>query len=98
MNKLFNEFNPYEFPPIEEGEACSIEIFFEKVIEWQFCNANSIKKLHNALMNYIELPLATFFIRAYGSSKNYLNLRRGFLTCYSDGLEYVFCDNTFVQQ
>jgi len=95
MNNLVTCLDGYKFPNIESGKAENIEVFFDLVIKPQFANKAVIKQQHKALLEYINSQQATFFIRSHGSYKNYFLLRRGFLSKYSNGIEYAFCDNTF---
>lgn len=87
----------YKMPFVTEGHAKNIKDIFETLIKNQFANKAAIKAQHKALMEYINQPSATYFIRLYGSfpKNKYSNLRRGFLTQYKDGNKIVFCDNTF---
>lgn len=95
MNNLSICLEGYEFPEIESGKAENIEAFFDLVIKPQFANKDAIKQQHKALLEYINSDQATLFIRAHGSNKDYALLRRGFLSQFSNGIEYAFCDNTF---
>lgn len=92
---LINHY--HETTPVAEGYAQNIQELFNVLIKDQFSNKDAIIAQHNALIEYISQPKATYFIRLYGSfpKKNYSNLRRGFLSEYKDGNKIVFCDNTF---
>lgn len=85
----------YKFESLNSGKALNMEDFFNQLIKPQFKNKDQIKKIHLALLKYIELPEATLFIRLYGSFSNYDLLRRGFLTRFPDKTKMAFCDNTF---
>ncbi len=87
----------HKFGSLSSGKAANIEDFFEQLIKPQFENKEQIKKIHKALLKYIELPDTPLFLRLYGSfsKDNYDLLRRGFLTQFPDSSKMVFCDNTF---
>lgn len=87
----------HKFNSLNSGKAENIEDFFNQLIKPQFEHVNEIKNTHETLLNYIEHPEATLFLRLYGSfsKDNYDLLRRGFLTRFPDRTKMVFCDNTF---
>lgn len=90
----------YEYPYIQNGKAENIESFYKQVIAPQFKNIEAIKRIHNAIMDYVQRSKnPIFFIRLYGSaSKNkYTDLRRGFVSVYKDGTKFAFCDNEFAK-
>lgn len=92
---LINHY--YKITPVTEGYAANTKELFKILIKDQFANKAQIIAQHKALMEYIKQPAANYFIRLYHSDakKNYLNLRRGFLSEYKDGNKITFCDNTF---
>lgn len=87
----------HKFSSLTSGKATNMEDFFKKLIKPQFENKDQIRKIHQALLKYIELPDTPLFLRLYGSfsKDNYDLLRRGFLTQFPDKSKMVFCDNTF---
>ncbi|TGN29179.1 hypothetical protein [Empedobacter tilapiae] len=92
---LINHY--YKLPQVTEGSAQNTAELFDTLIKEQFSNKEQIIAQHKSLMEYVKQPVATYFIRLYGSftKDKYNNLRRGFLTEYLDGNRIVFCDNTF---
>lgn len=87
----------HKFKSLNSGKAENVEDFFNQMIKPQFQNVEDIKRMHKTLLEYIEHPNATLFLRLYGSAPKdkYDQLRRGFLTQYPDSSKMVFCDNTF---
>ncbi len=87
----------HKFETVQKGTATDIEDFFEKIVKAQFQNKEAILETHRALMKYIELHDAIFFVRLYGSfvKDKYNLLRRGFVSEFLDKKRIVFCDNTF---
>lgn len=83
--------------PSSKGYAKNAYDFFDQMIKWQFENKETIKFIHNSILEYIKCPNAVFPIRLYGSASKdkYNMLRRGFLSEYEDGTKTLFCDNTF---
>ena len=93
----FEKIRNFKFKKLINGSAINIEDFYEKIINEQFENQITIKKIHKTLISYINNNSPTLFIRLYGSFKKekYYLQRRGFLTQYPDNTKTVFCDNTF---
>ena len=71
------------------GYAKDIPELFEKLIEFQFENKETIIAIHNSLIEYIESEKAIYFIRKYGSyKKNEYHLqRRGFMSEYPNQIK-----------
>lgn len=81
----------------EEGKATSLDELYSDLIQHMLPKENTVIKWNNLLMEYVKRDDAIFFIRRYASASNkqWDLIRRGFLTEYSSGLKYVFCDNYF---
>ena len=77
----FEKLRHIEKPTYKNGSAKNLEEFYEILIKNQFKHSDIIKKIHNSILEYIETPNPTFFLRLYGSYKreNYDKQRRGFL-------------------
>jgi hypothetical protein len=97
LNEIVSRLKEFQYLEPKAGSAVGVSEFFESVIKDQSSNTTSIRAMHQALMMYVKRPDVIFFLRRHGSGnrEQYVNLRRGFVTRYSDGSEYVFCDNTF---
>jgi hypothetical protein len=87
---------------LQEGSAHTVEEFFNNCVIKSLPKKETVLKWHKILKDYVQEKDAVFFLRMYGSvskkdkEKNrWNNLRRGFLTEYSNGTSYVFCDNFF---
>lgn len=93
----FERLRRIEKPTFKKGSAKNLEEFYEILIKNQFKHSDIIKKIHNSILQYIETPNPTFFLRLYGSHKkeNYDKQRRGFLSKYKSGINISYCDNTF---
>ena len=93
----FEKLRHIEKPTYKNGSAKNLEEFYEILIKNQFKHSDIIKKIHNSILEYIETPNPTFFLRLYGSYKreNYDKQRRGFLNRYKNGINISYCDNTF---
>lgn len=44
----------YEYPCIQNGKAENIGSFYDQVIAPQFKNIEAIKRIHNAIMDYVQ--------------------------------------------
>ena len=94
---IFEKLKQIQKPTYQNGSAKSLEEFYEVLIKNQFKHNECIKKIHNSILEYVEVPNPTFFLRLYGSFKrrDYEKQRRGFLTKYKSGINISYCDNTF---
>lgn len=97
LEYFFDNINEFKVPKLPHGKANSINELFESLIENSLPKKETIENWHGLLLKYIQKEDAIFFIRRYASApnKNWNLIRRGFLTEYSSGLKYVFCDNFF---
>lgn len=97
LEYFFDNINEFKVPKLPHGKANSIKELFESLIENSLPKKETIENWHGLLLKYIQKEDAIFFIRRYASApnKNWNLIRRGFLTEYSSGLKYVFCDNFF---
>lgn len=83
--------------PIEDGEANSIEEFWDKFIYPRLPQQNYVEAWHDLLMKYIEESDAVFPIRQSKNINNKKNLTRGLLVEASEGYSYFACDNEHVK-
>lgn len=97
LEYFLNNSNKYKVPKLTNGKATSIAELYENLIKKSLPKGETIIKWHNLLKEYIQQKDAIFFIRRYASAPNkqWDLIRRGFLTEYSNGFKYVFCDNYF---
>lgn len=97
VSTIIQKLDQSKIPNVTPGKAKNLDEFFEMIIRPQFEKTTVINCIHHELLEYINLSAPTFFVRAHGSypRDRYEFLRRGFLTRYSNGVEYAFCDNTF---
>lgn len=92
---FLNNSNTHEVPILPDGNASNLDELFSNLIENTLPKRETIIQWNKLLLEYIEQSDAVFFIRRYASASNkqWDLIRRGFLTEYSSGLQYVFCDN-----
>jgi hypothetical protein len=97
LEYFLNNLNEYKVQKLPNGNAKNIIELYESLIENSFPKKETIENWHRLLLEYIQQEDAIFFIRRYASApnKDWSLIRRGFLTEYSSGLKYVFCDNFF---
>lgn len=95
--KVFEALRTLKPEKVSDGRCIGVEEFYEKIIKPQFAHRDTIISIHNSLLEYINRPDPTFFLRLYGSfpRSKYSNQRRGFVTSYKSGARIVYCDNTF---
>ncbi len=93
--EFLNSLHTSCFERVDNKSYTTIEDFFSNSIKSNLPSVETIIGWHSILMKYIEEPDAIFFIRRYGSDKDYSKLRRGTYTECSDGTRFVFCDNYF---
>jgi hypothetical protein len=95
--KAFEALRTLKPEKVLDGRCIGVEEFYEKIIKPQFSHRDTIISIHNSLLEYINLPDPTFFLRLYGSfpRDKYSNQRRGFINSYKSGTRIVYCDNTF---
>ena len=94
---FINESNKQKVPLLPDGKVSTIKELFTKLIADTLPKAETITKWNKLLLEYVNQDDAIFFIRRYASASNkqWHLIRRGFITEYSSGLRYVFCDNYF---
>ena len=56
----FNQLSNNNLPIVENGNAENISDFFNETIRFQFENVDTIKRIHNALLEFIERNDANF--------------------------------------
>lgn len=97
LEYFLDNINEFNVPKLPHGKANSINELYESLIENSLPKKETIENWHGLLLKYIQQEDAIFFIRRYASApnKDWNLIRRGFLTEYSSGLKYVFCDNFF---
>ena len=95
--KAFEALRILKPEKVTDGRCIGVEEFYEKIIKPQFAHRDTIISIHNSLLEYINRPNPTFFLRLYGSfpRNKYSNQRRGFINSYKSGTRIVYCDNTF---
>jgi len=97
LEYFLDNINEFDVPKLPHGKVNSINDLYESLIENYLPKKETVENWHVLLLKYIQQEDAIFFIRRYASApnKDWTLLRRGFLTEYSSGLKYVFCDNFF---
>ena len=92
---FLNSSNKQKVAVLPDGNASNLDELFTNLIEKTLPKIETVIKWDNLLLEYIQQKDAVFFIRRYASASNkqWDLIRRGFLTEYSSGLKYVFCDN-----
>lgn len=97
LEYFFNNIGKFKVSKLPDGKANSVEELYDLMIKNSLPKKETIENWHKLLLQYIEHEDAIFFIRRYASApnKDWSLIRRGFLTEYSSGLKYVFCDNFF---
>lgn len=81
--------------PLHDGNASTIEEFWDSFIVHNLPEKEVVLKWHKVLMEYVNQPDAMFAIRGYNtaSKDNYDSLRRGFLTRTDAGYSFFYTDN-----
>jgi len=72
----------YEYPCIQNGKAENIESFYKQVIAPQFENIKAIKRIHKAIMVYVQSKNPIFF-----SEDGNLYASMDAISTYEDHLE-----------
>mgnify|MGYP000020354150 FL=1 len=92
---FLNSSHKQKVAVLPDGNASNLDELFTNLIEKTLPKIETVIKWDNLLLEYIQQKDAVFFIRRYASASNkqWDLIRRGFLTEYSSGLKYVFCDN-----
>ncbi len=82
-------------PSITENEFKTVGDFYIKFIQPLLPNPKTVHAFHNMLVNYCKDQDAIFLIRKYESTKKSgeWDNRRGAVTKFTDGFEYVFASN-----
>jgi hypothetical protein len=95
LMSFLNSSNKQKVAVLPDGNASNLDELFTNLIEKTLPKIETVIKWDNLLLEYIQQKDAVFFIRRYASASNkqWDLIRRGFLTEYSSGLKYVFCDN-----
>lgn len=94
MLDFLNGITQKNIVPLTNSSSVTIYDFFRDTIEMNLPDADIVKAWHKILMRFINEPAAKFFIRKFGGApkKQWLLLRRGFLTEYNDA-GFIYCDN-----
>ncbi len=97
LAEFLENSNKQTIEPLPEGKASTIGELYLKLIENKLPTRETITRWNDLLLEYVQQADAIFFIRRYASASNkqWDLIRRGFITEYSSGLKYVFCDNYF---
>lgn len=97
LEYFLDNSNKFKVPKLPNGELSSLDELYEILIKYSLPKESTVEKWHSLLIEYVQQKDAIFFIRRYASASNkqWDLIRRGFLTEYSSGLNYVFCDNYF---
>lgn len=95
LQEFLNSSNKYRVTKLLNGESTTVSNLYDSLIANSLPKEETVLKWHHLLIDYIAQKDAIFFIRRYASASNkqWDLIRRGFLTEYIDGLQYVFCDN-----
>ena len=95
LMSFLNSINKQKIAVLPDGNASDLDQLFTNLIKKTLPKIETVIKWDNLLLEYIQQKDAVFFIRRYASASNkqWDLIRRGFLTEYSSGLKYVFCDN-----
>lgn len=99
LREYLANINKVSINKLEEGHALTVKELFITCVEPNLPKQEIVLAWHRLLIRYIHEPDAIFFVRRYASASNkdWLAIRRGFLTKYEDGTSYVFCDNYLAQ-
>ena len=97
LEEFLNKSNKFTVECLPTGSVSSLAELYEKLIKNSLPKVETIIQWNNLLLIYVNQEDSIFFIRRYASASNkqWHLIRRGFLTEYSSGLRYVFCDNYF---
>ena len=95
MIQKLNSINIPRVLPLEEGNAQTVEEFWNQFIVTHLPEKSVVLQWHKVLMEYIKEPRAMFTVRGYNSAAktDYDSLRRGFLTKTSAGYSFFYTDN-----
>lgn len=93
MEEALKHVYSVNIPPVEEFHANTIRELYENVINLNRLDHDTVlqwwKMLHEYTMDNGALRI---FVRKCEKDQ-----RRGFVSCFDDGLSYVFCDNSFAK-
>lgn len=94
VDKLARIYEPRVIP-LQNGEAQTIEAFWNTFISCKLPKKDIVLKWHEVLLKYVTQPDAMFAIRGYNTApkEEYDNLRRGFLSKTNAGYSFFYTDN-----
>lgn len=97
INYYLANINATKIPLLTKGFQPTIGAFYANCIESILPKPSTAVAWHGLLTRFANDPEAIFFLRRNASASNndWMQIRRGFLTEYSDRSGYVFCDNFF---
>ena len=97
IQTFYSNISKQYCPKLSENSSKTIKEFFDTCIEPNLPKKETIIGWDKLLDKYVNDPEAIFFVRKYGSAsnKNWNNIRRGFLTKFLDGFQYVYVDNFY---
>lgn len=100
IEEFLSKNNKISFPTVQNGNASSVEDFYENcIISFSQQNKESVLKWHHLLVRYVEAPESVLLSRLYESRKNNgkWDTRRGMLTRMADGFSFAFATNFFAR-
>ena len=97
IQTFYSNISKQYCPKLAENSSKTIKELFDTCIQPNLPKKETIIGWDKLLDKYVNDSEAIFFVRKYGSAskKNWNNIRRGFLTKFADGFEYVYVDNFF---
>ncbi len=96
LSKKLNCIGTPSLQVLQNGNAESIDKFWDQLVVPMLPSRETIQKWHNVLLKYVKSDYPIYAIRGYNSfpPNKYGELRRGFLTD-SEKFKYFYTDNFF---
>ncbi len=85
--------------PVTNAHVGTIDELYENIINANQLDHYTVLNWWRALIDYTqgEDPLRVFVRKLENPDPGMTNGRRGFVSCFDDGLSYVYCDNSFAR-
>ncbi|MBQ3287922.1 MAG: hypothetical protein IJH50_00755 [Kiritimatiellae bacterium] len=87
------------FAPVTDAHADTIDELYESIINVNQLDHDTVLNWWRALVDYThgDGPLRVFVRKLERPDPEMSNGRRGFVSCFNNGLSYVYCDNSFAR-
>ena len=99
MIEALRHLSRVSIAPVADAHVNTIDELYENIINANQLDHDTVLNWWRALVDYVQGdgPLRVFVRKLEHPDRGMNNGRRGFVSCFDDGLSYVYCDNFFAR-